>query len=52
MAGTQRFAIGEDDAERRIDALVRRRLGLPRSLVMKLLRTGDVRLNGICELQR
>jgi 23S rRNA pseudouridine955/2504/2580 synthase len=44
--GTHRFAIGEDDAERRIDALLRRRLGLPRGLAMKLLRTGDVRLNG------
>lgn len=42
----ERFAIGEDDDERRLDALVRRRLGLPRSLVMKLIRTGEVRVNG------
>ncbi|HVY62567.1 MAG TPA: RluA family pseudouridine synthase [Planctomycetota bacterium] len=40
------LAIDEDDDGRRIDAVVRRRLGLPRSLVMKLLRTGKVRLNG------
>lgn len=44
--GAIRIEVGEDDAERRLDALIRRRFGLPRPLVMKLIRKGDVRLNG------
>jgi 23S rRNA pseudouridine955/2504/2580 synthase len=44
--GELRFEVGEDDAERRLDAFVRRRVGLPRSLVMKLARRGEIRVNG------
>jgi 23S rRNA pseudouridine955/2504/2580 synthase len=40
-----KLPIDEDDAGRRVDAVVRRRLGLPRSLVMKSLRTGRIRVN-------
>lgn len=39
-------AIGDDDAERRLDAFLRERLRLPRSLVYKLLRQARIRLNG------
>ncbi len=44
--GAARLRVTEDDAGRRLDALVRRRFGLPRSLAMKLIRTGAVRVNG------
>jgi 23S rRNA pseudouridine955/2504/2580 synthase len=42
----QKIEIGEDDDERRLDALLRRWLALPRSLAMKLIRTGEARVNG------
>ncbi len=41
-----RLAVSEDDAGRRRAAVARTRRGLPRSLVMKLARTGKLRLNG------
>ncbi|MHC4393009.1 MAG: RluA family pseudouridine synthase [Planctomycetota bacterium] len=38
--------LDRDDDERRLDGVVRRRLGAPRGLVMKLIRKGRVRLDG------
>jgi 23S rRNA pseudouridine955/2504/2580 synthase len=41
-----RIEVGEDDAGRRLDAFLTRRAGLPRPLVMRLLRSGKARRNG------
>jgi len=41
-----RIEVTEDDAGRRLDALVRRAAGLPQPLVMRLIRTGRVVVSG------
>ena len=41
-----RFLLSEDDAGRRLDAVLRSRLDLPRSALMRRVRKGDVRVDG------
>jgi 23S rRNA pseudouridine955/2504/2580 synthase len=46
-SGVQHFEIGEEEAGQRLDNYVQRRLGgLPRSRVYRVIRKGEVRVNG------
>src|ERR1700746_2905432 len=46
-SGGQHFEIGEDEAGERLDNYVQRHLGgLPRSRVYRVIRKGEVRVNG------